>query len=299
MIAVEGILFYLFGAVMLTAGVGVVTMRNPVYCALLLVVAFMAGAVLWLLLGAEFLAWVLILVYVGAVMVLFLFVVMMLDINFDRLREGFWRYMPLGLLVAFGLAVQIYLVVNSGLFGIEEFPQPQSAVVDKDYSHVKELGAVLYTDYLLAFEIAAIILLVAIVAAIVLTMRRRKDTKYLDPSTQVEVKASDRVSLVSIELEQPVVAPEPSDTVAEAEATVVPSAVPPPPASSAVAPKVGEKPAAVAPTKETAPASTTTETTAPPPANQVEAKTDAPVATVAEKSPPQGKQKKKKKKKKK
>lgn len=201
MTAFEGFLFYLFGMVMLSAGVGVITLRNPVHCALLLVVSFFAAAVLWLLLGAEFLAWVLVLVYVGAVMVLFLFVVMMLDLNLDRLREGFWRYLPVGLLVMLGLAVKIYLVINSGLFDLDQYPEPQSATVPDDYSHIKALGAVLYTDYLLAFEVAAVILLVAIVAAIALTMRRRTNTKYLNPGDQVAVKVADRVELVQLELE--------------------------------------------------------------------------------------------------
>ena len=200
MIAIEGLIFYLFGSVLLAAAIGVITIPNPVYCALLLVVSFVSAAVLWLLLGAEFLTWVLVLVYVGAVMVLFLFVVMMLDINIERLREGFWKYMPIGLVVAIALAVQIYFIVNAGVFGELAYPEPKSATVAKDYSHIKELGSVIYTDYVLAFEIAAIILLVAIVAAIMLTMRKRPETKFQEPSEQVTVKATDRVALVDIEL---------------------------------------------------------------------------------------------------
>ncbi|MCY4324868.1 MAG: NADH-quinone oxidoreductase subunit J [Betaproteobacteria bacterium] len=198
----QGILFYLFAALLLAAGAGVVTMRNPVHCALLLVVAFVAAAVLWLLLGAEFLAIVLVLVYVGAVMVLFLFVVMMLDINFDRLREGFWNYLPVGLVVAAGLGVQMYLVANSGLFDLQAHPNPKSYAAGE--SNTAELGRILYTDYLLAFEAAAVILLVAIVAAIVLTLRRRKENKSIDPAVQVAVDPAQRVRVLQIEAVKPV-----------------------------------------------------------------------------------------------
>ena len=203
MVAFEGLLFYLFGAALLVSGLGVVLLRNPVHCALLLVLAFINAAVLWLLLGSEFLAWVLVLVYVGAVMVLFLFVVMMLDLNLDRLKEGFWRYFPIGIGVLLVLGGQLLLIVNSGIFNLARFPAPRSAVVDKEYSHVKALGEVLYTDYLLAFEAAAAILLVAIVAAISLTLRRRAENKLVNPAVQVVVKASDRLSMEQVELEKP------------------------------------------------------------------------------------------------
>lgn len=198
----QGILFYFFAALLLAAGAGVVTMRNPVHCALLLVVSFVAASALWLLLGAEFLAIVLVLVYVGAVMVLFLFVVMMLDINFDRLREGFWRYLPVGLVVAAGLGLQMYLVANSGLFSLQAHPAPKSYAAGE--SNTGELGKVLYTDYLIAFEAAAVVLLVAIIAAIVLTLRRRKETKALDPAVQVAAEPAQRVRVLQIEAVRPV-----------------------------------------------------------------------------------------------
>ncbi|MBF2735295.1 MAG: NADH-quinone oxidoreductase subunit J [Betaproteobacteria bacterium AqS2] len=199
MSAFEGFLFYAFGALLLGSGLGVIFLRNPVHCALLLVLSFVAAAVLWLLLGAEFLAWVLILVYVGAVMVLFLFVVMMLDLNLDRLREGFWRYLPVGVGVILVLGGQLMAIFATGVFEAE----PKSARVAEDYSSAKELGAVLYTDYLLAFEIAAAILLVAIVAAIALTMRRRPENKQIEPDRQVAVKAADRLRMEQISVAPP------------------------------------------------------------------------------------------------
>ncbi len=207
-------MFYLFGAVLLAAGAGVVTMRNPVHCALLLVVAFLAAASLWLLLGAEFLAIVLVLVYVGAVMVLFLFVIMMLDINIDRLREGFWRYLPVGLLVAAALGAQMYLVANSGIFALDAQPEPQSYAAGD--SNISELGRIIYTDYLLAFQAAAVVLLVAIVAAIALTLRKRKATKALDPAVQVVAKPADRVQVLQIDPVRPAPAqPEPASAAEE------------------------------------------------------------------------------------
>ena len=203
MSAFEGFIFYCAAAALLLSGLGVITFRNPIHCALLLVVSFISAATLWLLLGAEFLAWVLILVYVGAVMVLFLFVVMMLDINIDRLKEGFWRYFPIGVAVSLVLGVQVYVVINSGVFGDAEFPDPKSATVGKEYSHAEELGKVVYTDYLLAFEAAAAILLVAIVAAIAMTARKRPENKQMDPGKQVVVKPSERFSMEKVELEKP------------------------------------------------------------------------------------------------
>ncbi len=208
MSAFEGFLFYAFGAVLLASGLGVIFLRNPVHCALLLVLSFIAAAVLWLLLGAEFLAWVLILVYVGAVMVLFLFVVMMLDLNLDRLREGFWSYLPIGLGVSLLLGGQLLAVFASGIFDLESHPLPKSARVDEDYSNAAELGGVLYTDYLLAFEAAAAILLVAIVAAIVLTMRRRSGNKQVDPADQVTIQAADRVRMEQVSVAPPPAAQE-------------------------------------------------------------------------------------------
>jgi NADH-quinone oxidoreductase subunit J len=185
------VLFYFFGTVLLASTLLVVTVRNPVYAALFLVLAFFTAAGLWMLLYAEFLAITLVLVYVGAVMVLFLFVVMMLDIDIEKMRKGFWKYLPLaggvGLLMALEMASLLWRSVggvNAGLV-----PPP-------GYSNTKDLGRVLYTDYVFPFEIAAVILLVAIVAAIALTLRSRKETKYQDPQAQLAVKASDRLKIV-------------------------------------------------------------------------------------------------------
>jgi NADH-quinone oxidoreductase subunit J len=194
-------LFYCFAAILVFAALRVITARNPVHSALFLVLAFVSSAAIWLLLEAEFLAIVLVLVYVGAVMVLFLFVVMMLDINLDRLREGFWRYLPLGAVVALVMVAQMVLVVGGKYFGLTELPlpPPQSA----SFSNTKELGRLIYTDYVYPFELAAVVLLVAIVAAIALTLRRRKDSKYVDPAKQIMAKRADRVRLVSVSAEKP------------------------------------------------------------------------------------------------
>jgi NADH-quinone oxidoreductase subunit J len=189
----ELILFYIFGAILLGAALAMISVRNPVHAALFLVLAFFTAAAIWLLLEAEFLAIVLVLVYVGAVMVLFLFVVMMLDINIARLREGFAEFLPAGLVVAVAMATVLTLVITR--FVTRDAPERATA----DYSNTAELGAVLYTEYVYPFEIAAAILLVAIIAAIALTMRRRPDTKYIDPSEQVRVRREDRVRLVSME----------------------------------------------------------------------------------------------------
>jgi NADH-quinone oxidoreductase subunit J len=202
-------LFYCFSAILVFAALRVITARNPVHSALFLVLAFVSSAAIWLLLEAEFLAIVLVLVYVGAVMVLFLFVVMMLDINLDRLREGFWRYLPLGAVVALVMVAQMVLVVGGKYFGLTEMPlpPPQSA----SFSNTKELGRLIYTDYVYPFELAAVVLLVAIVAAIALTLRRRKDSKYVDPAKQIMAKRADRVRLVSVSAEKPD-APSPNKT---------------------------------------------------------------------------------------
>jgi NADH-quinone oxidoreductase subunit J len=188
-------LFYCFAAILLFAALRVITARNPVHSALFLVLAFVTSAGIWLLMEAEFLAITLILVYVGAVMVLFLFVVMMLDINLDRLREGFWRYLPLGAVVALIMVAEMVLVLSGKYFGLAEMPLPPPA--SASFSNTKELGRLIYTDYVYPFELAAVMLLVAIVAAIALTMRRRKDSKYVDPAKQILVKRADRVRLVS------------------------------------------------------------------------------------------------------
>lgn len=190
------IIFYFFSAVVIASALGVITARNPVYSALLLVLAFVTCAGLWLLLEAEFLAITLVLVYVGAVMVLFLFVVMMLDINLERLREGFWKWFPFGALVALVMVAEIAMIMLGNHFGLEEMPAPEAKPAD--YSNTKELGRLLYTEYVYAFELAAVLLLVAMVSAIALTLRHREDKKMLDIAKQVSVKKEDRVRMVSM-----------------------------------------------------------------------------------------------------
>jgi len=197
---VELLVFYVFAALLAFAGLRVITARNPVHAALFLVLAFFTAAAIWMLLRAEFLAIALVLVYVGAVMVLFLFVVMMLDINLDRLREGFWRYLPLGAAVGVLVVFEMALVVVAKYYASGTLPMP--ADPGPGYSNTKALGRLLYTDYVYPFELAAVLLLVAIVAAIALTMRRRKDTKYQDPARQAAVKRRDRVRLVSMPAEK-------------------------------------------------------------------------------------------------
>jgi NADH-quinone oxidoreductase subunit J len=212
----EKVLFYAFAIVTVLAAGMVVTRRNPVHAVLFLVLAFVGSAGLWILLEAEFLAITLVLVYVGAVMVLFLFVIMMLDVEIAALKAQFIRYLPLGLLIALVMLVEIFLVVGPASFGLEQFakPPPQPA----DYSNTAELGMVLYTVYVYPFEIAAVILLVAIVAAIRLTLRRRPDNKYVDPSKQVFVrKGPDRVRVVQVASEPRRVAPQPKAAPAEGE----------------------------------------------------------------------------------
>ncbi|TAK83504.1 MAG: NADH-quinone oxidoreductase subunit J [Betaproteobacteria bacterium] len=192
----EAVVFYLFGAVLLISGLAVITARNPVHGALFLVLAFFTAAALWLLLQAEFLAIALVVVYVGAVMVLFLFVVMMLDINFERVREGFWRNLPLALVVGGVMVWEMITILAFRIWGVEPKQLPAG------YSNTKELGRILYTDYAYAFEVAAVILLVAIIAAISLTLRRRKDSRYQNPAEQVRVRSRDRVRLVSMPSEK-------------------------------------------------------------------------------------------------
>jgi NADH-quinone oxidoreductase subunit J len=196
----EYAIFWVFAAILVIAAVCVITARNPVHSALFLVLAFFTAAALWMLLRAEFLAITLVLVYVGAVMVLFLFVVMMLDINLDRMREGFWSYLPLGATIAALMIVEMALVLGGKYFGLQALPGP--ADPGPGYSNTKELGRLLYTDYAYPFELAAVLLLVAIIVAIALTLRKRKDTKYQDPVKQVAVKRSERVRLVSMPAEK-------------------------------------------------------------------------------------------------
>jgi len=207
-------LFYVFAAVLLFAAFRVITARNPVHAALYLVLAFFQAAAVWILLKAEFLAITLVLVYVGAVMVLFLFVVMMLDINIDSMRKGFWRHFPLAGSVGAIIALEMSYVLMGGF---REPPRAASAPtlpgqIADQLSNTKELGKVLYSEYLYPLEIAAVILLVAIIAAIALTMRERKDSKYQNPADQIRVKPGDRVRLVK--MKSVVAAPVATTTVA-------------------------------------------------------------------------------------
>ena len=191
--------FYLFSAILIVAASLVVTVRNPVKAALYLVLVFFSAACIWLTLEAEFLAIVLVLVYVGAVMVLFLFVVMMLDIDVARLREGFTQYLPAGLVIAGVMVAELSVVMLSRRFGLDAIPRPVARGVD--YSNTRELGLVLYTDYVYAFEIAALILLVAIIAAISLTFRRRGGTKVQVIAEQLRVTKADRLRIVKMSSE--------------------------------------------------------------------------------------------------
>jgi len=191
---VTTLLFLVFSAVLLAAGLGVITARNPVHAVLLLVLAFFSAACLWMLLQAEFLAIVLVLVYVGAVMVLFLFVVMMLDVNIDRLREGFWRHFPLAAAVGVAIALQLWLVLSHGAWQGKR----AMAAGNVEMSNIEALGRLMFSEYVYPVQIAGLILLVGMVAAVVLTLRRRKDSKYQRPGDQVRVKRSERVRLVSM-----------------------------------------------------------------------------------------------------
>jgi NADH-quinone oxidoreductase subunit J len=196
----QDVIFYIFSAILIASALGVITARNPVYSALLLVLAFVTCAGLWLLLEAEFLAITLVLVYVGAVMVLFLFVVMMLDINLDRLREGFWKWFPFGALIALVMVAEIAMVLMGKHFGLEQMPTPEPQAAD--YSNTKELGRLIYTEYVYAFELAAVLLLVAMIAAIALTLRHREDKRSPNPSKQVRVRKEDRLRVVAMPSEK-------------------------------------------------------------------------------------------------
>ncbi len=192
------VVFYLFAAITVFAGMGVITSRNPVNAALFLVLAFCSASGIWMLLEAEFLAITLVLVYVGAVMVLFLFVVMMLDINLVRLREGFWRWFPFGAGLAGLMVFEMIWVLGARQTSDTVTPVVHAA----DYSNTKELGRLIYTDYVYPFEIAAVILLVAMVAAIALTLRRRQGVKSQNIAEQVKVKKADRMKIVSMPVER-------------------------------------------------------------------------------------------------
>jgi len=195
--SLELILFYVFSSILVFSSVMVVTVRNPMFAVLFLVLAFFTSAALWLMLEAEFLAMTLVLVYVGAVMVLFLFVVMMLDINLSVLKEGFIKYLPVGVIVGIVIIVEIGLVIfGSGSFGLDKVADPIGHAAD--YSNTKELGRILYTVYVYPFEIAAVILLVAIIAAISLTHRKGRQTKYIKPEEQVKVTKKDRLRIVKM-----------------------------------------------------------------------------------------------------
>lgn len=195
----ERVVFYIFSAILLFSAGMVVTIRNPVKAALFLVLAFVSAACLWILLEAEFLAIVLVLVYVGAVMVLFLFVVMMIDVNLAVLRQGFGEYLPLGGVVAILMVIEMAIAVGPSQFGLHKVPIPIPEGVH--YDNTRVLGQLLYTVYVYPFEISAVVLLVAIVAAIALTMRRRPETKYQDAARQINVQARDRVRIIKMPVE--------------------------------------------------------------------------------------------------
>jgi NADH-quinone oxidoreductase subunit J len=192
------IVFYFLSAILLLSGLRVVTAKNPVHAALALVLAFFTAAGIWILLEAEFLAITLVLVYVGAVMVLFIFVVMMLDINIEEMRKGFWSHLPLAGLVAGLMVVEMVMVLGGDRFGLSA-----PAAKPADYSNTRELGLLLYTDYVYAFELAAVILLVAIVAAIALTLRRKHNRKIVDPGWQSKQTAKGRIRMVNMKPQHP------------------------------------------------------------------------------------------------
>ncbi len=196
---IEQTVFYIFSALLLLSAGLMITVRNPVFAALFLILSFFSTSAIWLLLEAEFLAIILVVVYVGAVMVLFMFVVMMLDINLSALREGFARYLPIGGMVAISMALSMVLVINAGEFGLASDTVQRHGA---DYSNTKELGATLYTHYLYPFEIAGAILLVAIIAAITLTMRGPRSSKAQKPGEQVAVKSTDRLRIIKMKSER-------------------------------------------------------------------------------------------------
>lgn len=198
-------LFYLFAAILVLSALRVVTAKNPVHAALFLVLSFFTGAMLWMLIKAEFLAVSLVLIYIGAVMVLFLFVVMMLDINVESLRKGFWRFFPVAGAVAAIMLAEMLLILThrSATPAKAQMPEPEAG-----YNIAKALGRLIYTDYFLPFQLAAVLLLVGMIAAIALTLRKRKNTRYQNPAEQVAVKAADRIELVKVKAEKPAHAPQ-------------------------------------------------------------------------------------------
>jgi NADH-quinone oxidoreductase subunit J len=191
------VLFYAFSLILIFAATRVITDRNPVHAVLYLVLSFFSAAGIWMLLKAEFLSIVLVLVYVGAVMVLFLFVVMMLDINQPKLREGFWGYFPLAATVGVVIVLEMSAVLLHGFWAVDA----QVPAISSQIGGTKALGILIYTDYVYAFEIAGSILLVAIISAVALTLRARKDSKYFDPAEAVKVKSTDRLRIVKMKSE--------------------------------------------------------------------------------------------------
>jgi NADH-quinone oxidoreductase subunit J len=191
----QTLFFWIFASITVLAAFMVITSRNPVHSALYLVLTFFSCAGIWLLLKAEFLAITLVLVYVGAVMVLFLFVVMMLDVNIDKLREGFWKNFAVAGVVGMLILIELSLVLFHSFKGVRSGDVP---ALPANYSNTKALGALIYTEYVLAFEVAAVILLVGMVAAIALTLRRRKDSKFFNPTDAIRTKAKDRLRIVKM-----------------------------------------------------------------------------------------------------
>lgn len=189
-------IFYLLATILLVSALQVITTRNPVHAALFLVLSFFTAAGIWLLLQAEFLAIVLVLVYVGAVMVLFLFVVMMLDINVDKLREGFWRYLPMAGAIGLLMVIEMAMILAN-----QYFIAAKSITHPVGYSDTATIGKVMYTDYLLPFELASVVLLVAIIAAIALTLREKRESKSINPSDQVVVQKKDRLRIINLKSE--------------------------------------------------------------------------------------------------
>ncbi|MGX9719740.1 NADH-quinone oxidoreductase subunit J [Stenotrophomonas acidaminiphila] len=197
--------FWFFSVVAGLSALSVISVRNPVYAVLCLILTFFSVACVWLLVGAEFLGVTLVLVYVGAVMVLFLFVVMMLDVETDSLREGWVRYLPVGLVVAVVMLVQMLTLIGIKARMAAPFPADNAAAVAADSSNITWLARSLFTEYLLPFEFAAVILTVAVIAAVMLTLRRRTGVKSQNPSEQTRVRASDRLRIVKMAVEKPVV----------------------------------------------------------------------------------------------
>lgn len=193
--------FYILSAILALSGLCVITARNPVHAVLYLVLSFFTAGMIWILMQAEFLGIAIVLIYVGAVMVLFLFVVMMLDINIDKLRQGFWRYLPVGLVVSAIMIVEMAMVLDGPYFSLDAVPAPTP--LDPGYSNVQDLARAIFTDYAYPFELASLVLLVGMLAAVVLTLRKREgDSKHIDPADQIAVKPSDRLVIHSIAAEK-------------------------------------------------------------------------------------------------